>query len=154
MSHDVHVHVTVGCPSPLQLTLADWDSFLSRVVSRNKPRVVLVSTHPRPPLFLRLTSMAYREHLDFGYVCSDTSSSPQQAVLLGRLGVTRGSKALLVFKEYVEPAATVQVHMCTPSCTLWRYIVYMTWPHPCFLWRTFPHQICSDWFYNNLIFSN
>ncbi|KAL5491376.1 hypothetical protein EMCRGX_G016655 [Ephydatia muelleri] len=92
-----------------ELAPAGLEVFLAHAVSRNRPRVVLVSSHPRPPLFVRLTALAFSRHVDFGYVCSEASSShPQQSLLLGRLGVARGNKALLIFKEYPEPATRVE----------------------------------------------
>ena len=99
-----------------QLLPADLETFLARAVSRNKPRVVSVSSHPRPPLFVRLAALAFSRHVDFGHVCSDASSHPQQSLLLERLGVARGSKALLVFKEYQEPAVRVEVCVCVCVC--------------------------------------
>ena len=115
----VHVKLLCNLFPSLQLSLADWDKFLAGAVSRNRPRGVLVSPSPHPPLSLRLTALLLRGYMDFGYVCSDTSSHPQQAVLLGRLGADRGSKTLLVFKEYPEPAVMVEVQwlcMCVCVC--------------------------------------
>ena len=83
------------------------DTFLSNVIIRNRPRVVLFSPKPHPSLTVKLVALARHTTTDFGFV--STQQRGASRAFLRRFGVTPGEKQLLVFKEYQEPELSVEV---------------------------------------------
>ena len=93
--------------SPQVNAPSDMDTFLSNVIIRNRPRVVLFSPKPHPSLTVKLVALARHTTIDFGFV--STQQRGASRAFLRRFGVTPGEKQLLVFKEYQEPELSVEV---------------------------------------------
>ena len=82
------------------------DTFLSNVIVRNRPRVVLFSPQAHPSLTVKLVALAKHTTADFGFVSTQQGAS---RAFLQRFGVTPREKQLLVFKEYHEPELSLEV---------------------------------------------
>ena len=82
------------------------DTFLSNVIIRNRPRVVLFSPQAHPSLPVKLVALAKHTTADFGFVSTQRGASK---AFLQRFGVAPREKQLLVFKEYQEAELSVEV---------------------------------------------
>ena len=85
------------------------ESFLSQVISRNRPRVILFSPHRNPSVRYRLAAFAHQQSADCAFVSTHQTWLNRQ--LLSRFKVQPGAKELLVFKEdsILEPALHLEV---------------------------------------------
>ena len=85
---------------------SDMELFLSKVIIRNRPRVVMFSPQAHPSLTIKLIALAKHTTADFGFVSTQPGVS---TALLQRFGVTPGGKKLVVFKENQEPELSMKV---------------------------------------------
>ena len=85
------------------------ESFLSEVIRRNRPRVILFSPHRNPSLRYKLAAFAHQKVADCAFVSTHQTWLSQQ--VLARFEVHPGAKELLVFKEESgsEPSLLVEV---------------------------------------------
>ena len=85
------------------------ESFLSQVISRNRPRVILFSPHRHPSLRYRLAAFAHQKTADCAFISTHQSWLNRQ--LLSRFKVQPGDKELLVFNEdsTSEPSLHLEV---------------------------------------------
>ena len=85
------------------------ESFLSQVISRNRPRVILLSPHRYPSLRYRLAAFAHQKTADCAFI--STHQSWLNGQLLFRFKVQPGDKELLVFNEdsTSEPSLHLEV---------------------------------------------
>ena len=89
------------------------ESFLSQVISCNRPRVILFSPHRNPSVRYRLAALAHQKTADCAFVSTHQSQLNRQ--LLSRFRVEPGEKELLVFKEdsISEPSMYLEVRKYT-----------------------------------------
>lgn len=73
------------------------ESFLSKVISRNRPRVILFSPHRHPSLRYKLAALAHVGVADCAFVSTHQMWLNQD--LLDRFKVHPGNKKMLVLKE-------------------------------------------------------
>ena len=100
----LHINLTI------QISDVDTaESFLSQVISRNRPRVILFSPHRHPSLRYRLAAFAHQKTADCAFVSTHQSWLNRQ--LLSRFKVQPGDKELLVFNEdsTSEPSLHLEV---------------------------------------------
>ena len=85
------------------------ESFLSQVISRNRPRVILFSPHRNPSLRYQLAAFTHQKSVDCAFISTHQSWLNRQ--LLTRFEVQPGEKELLVFKEdsLSEPSMYLEV---------------------------------------------
>ena len=104
--------ITLDCTLNLTIQMSNVDaveSFLSQVISRNRPRVILFSPHRHPSLRYRLAAFAHQKTADCAFISTHQSWLNRQ--LLSRFKVQPGDKELLVFNEdsTSEPSLHLEV---------------------------------------------
>ena len=77
--------------------MSSAESFLSEVISRNRPRAILFSPHQNPSFRYRLAAFAHQKSADCAFISTHRSWLNDQ--LLAKFEVHAGTKLLLVFKE-------------------------------------------------------
>ena len=86
------------------------ESFLSKVISRNRPRAVLFSPHRNPSLRYKLAAFALQGTADCAFVSTHRSWLNDQ--LLSRFKVQSGDKEMMVFTDdsVSEPSQYFEVN--------------------------------------------
>lgn len=107
-----HEGYELDCTFILIIQISDVDtaeSFLSQVISRNRPRVILFSPHRNPSLRYRLAAFTHQKTADCAFISTHQSWLNRQ--LLSRFKVQPGDKELLVFNEdsISEPSLHLEV---------------------------------------------
>ena len=118
------------------------ESFLSEVIRRNRPRVILFSPHRNPSLRYKLAAFAHKKVADCAFVSTHQAWLSQQ--VLARFEVHPGAKELLVFKEESgsEPSLLVEV---SPSLFVFscHHIFNMHTHTPQFVSHCFLYRVLS-----------
>ena len=83
------------------------DTFLSKAILANRPRVILFSPRQHPSLLYKLTAFIHRKTVDFGFV--STHAHWASVGVLSRFDVLTGEKQLAVFKENYSPVKIIKV---------------------------------------------
>lgn len=138
-----HVRVRDTC---LTIQISDVDtaeSFLSQVISSNRPRVILFSPHRNPSVRYKLAAFANQRVASSAFVSTHQSWLNRQ--LLSKFKVERGDKELLVFKDgslSEEPSLYFEVSESTHWLAL--KIMHLSRVDPCMYVYVYTH-ICPKY---------
>ena len=94
-----------------QVTIDNYQAFISSSVADNKPKVLIFSSNQHPSLSHLLVAMKKRFFMSVGFV---TASKQKNNKLIKDLGITVAKENILLYKEdHDKPFAQHLVSLCS-----------------------------------------